>query len=83
MHGNPKECRKQALACMALAKEAHTEEAQRLFRELAESWSRLAVELEDAQNLLAVLAGMKFETFEATSYSDEDGPVAVETRVKA
>jgi len=83
MPGNPKECHEQALVCMALAKEAHTQAAQRLFHELAESWFRLAVELEDAQNLLAVLAEMEVETFEVALYSDEDGPVAVEARVKA
>jgi len=59
MPGNPNECRQHALACTLLAKEATTEQSKRLFHDLAQSWSQLAVELEDAQSLLAALSAME------------------------
>ena len=47
MPGNPKECRQHALNCLRLAKEATTKPSKH-----AQSWTRLAAELEQAQALL-------------------------------
>jgi hypothetical protein len=55
MPGNPKECRQHALNCMILAKGATTAEAKQTFHNLAQSWTRLAVELESAQTFLNAL----------------------------
>jgi hypothetical protein len=44
-----------ALNCMLLAKEATTEQSKQTFLNLAQSWTRLAAELEDADALLKVL----------------------------
>jgi len=51
MPGDPRECTQHARACMILAKEATTAQSKQLFHDLAQSWSRLAAELEDAQSL--------------------------------
>jgi hypothetical protein len=72
MPGDPKECRQQALACMLLAKEAHTEQGKRLFHELAQSWFRLAIQHEDAQSLLSALNGMTFDNAIETTLSIEE-----------
>jgi hypothetical protein len=52
MPGDPKECRKHALNCMLLAKEARTAEAKSRLLHLAQTWTKLAVELEQAQAYL-------------------------------
>jgi hypothetical protein len=56
MPGDPKECRQRALNCMLLAKEASTEQSKKTFLDLAQSWTRLASELEDAEALLKTLS---------------------------
>jgi hypothetical protein len=61
MPGNPKECRQHALNCMRLAKEATTSQSQETFQNLAQSWTRLAAELEDAQALLNALNEMELK----------------------
>lgn len=61
MPGDPKQCRQHALNCMLLAKRATTEESRQTFHNLAQSWTRLAVELEGAQALLNGLNGMEFK----------------------
>jgi hypothetical protein len=55
MPGNPKQCRQHALCCMLLAKEATTDDSKRTFQQLAQSWTRLAEELEAAEALLDAL----------------------------
>jgi hypothetical protein len=52
MPGNPKECRAHALNCALLAKNASTPETRATFLHLQRSWTRLAVELEQAEVLL-------------------------------
>ena len=52
MPGDPKECRQRALNCLLLAKDATSEEARRTFLSLANTWTGLAAELEDAQALI-------------------------------
>lgn len=55
MPGDPKECRQRALSCMLLAKDATTEDAKRTFFTLAQSWTRLAAELDDSEAFLKTL----------------------------
>jgi hypothetical protein len=64
MPGDPKECRRHALNCMILANGATTGEAKQTFHNLAQSWTRLAVELESAQAFLNALT-------DATDQRDE------------
>ena len=52
MPGDPKECREHAKNCSRLASEAKTEHARETFENLARTWLRLAVDLENAQALL-------------------------------
>jgi hypothetical protein len=52
MPGDPKECRQHALNCMLLAKQTANQESKQTFLGLAQSWTSLAVELEDSQALL-------------------------------
>jgi hypothetical protein len=52
MPGDPKECRQHALNCMLLAKQTANQESKQTFLSLSQSWTRLAVELENAQPLL-------------------------------
>jgi hypothetical protein len=52
MPGDPKECRQHALNCMLLAKQTANQESKQTFLSLSQSWTRLALELENAQALL-------------------------------
>ena len=52
MPGDPNECRDHARNCLRLAELAASREATRIFVDLAHSWTRLAIDLENAQNLL-------------------------------
>ena len=61
MPGDPKECRHHAYNCMLLAKQATTAESKQTFHNLAQSWTRLATELEQAQVLLKALNGVEFK----------------------
>jgi len=70
--GDPKECRQHALNCMLLAKGATTVESKETFHKLAQSWTRLAVELEDAQALLNALSEMEFKNAPAETDRDEE-----------
>jgi hypothetical protein len=69
---DPRECTQHARACMILAKEATTAQSKQLFHDLAQSWSRLAAELEDAQSLLAALNGMEFKNALETRFSSDE-----------
>jgi len=55
MPGNPHECRLNAAHCSELAKTAVTSECRALLA-LADTWKRLAAELEADQSLLQVLS---------------------------
>jgi len=60
-------CRRHALNCRRLAKEATTTQSKQTFQNLAQSWTRLAAELEQAQALLNSLNGMEFKNAPASS----------------
>ena len=51
--GDPKECRQHAR--MQIAEEARSADVARTFVDLTHSWTKLAIELESAQALLAAL----------------------------
>jgi hypothetical protein len=51
MPGDPKECRLHALRCTELAKKPDSPERAQVFRNLAQQWLKLAIELEHAQAL--------------------------------
>jgi hypothetical protein len=61
MPGDPRECRQHALNCMLLAKETANQESKQTFFGLAQSWTGLAVELEDAQALLNAINEIDLE----------------------
>ena len=52
MPGNPKECREHAKHCLELARGAPSALGKARFEDLAQSWVRLANDLERAQALL-------------------------------
>jgi hypothetical protein len=52
MPGDPKECRQHALTCVRLAKTSPSPQAREQFANLANTWLRLAYDLERAQALL-------------------------------
>ena len=58
MPGDPKDCRKHAERCRELAGSLPDKRAREIFAQLAESWLRLAVELEDAQAFLDTLTNL-------------------------
>ena len=47
--GNPYQCRLYAGRCLALAKRARKPQARQVFTEMAETWNRLAAEMEADQ----------------------------------
>ena len=55
MPGDPKEARAQAANCMLLAKTSSSPTVQKTFADLADQWSRLANELDDALTLLKAM----------------------------
>jgi hypothetical protein len=52
MPGDPSECREHAKSCLQLAAEAHSSQSKETFESLAETWLRLAADLEQARALL-------------------------------
>jgi hypothetical protein len=48
MPGDPNECREHAESCLRLAAETHNPQAKETFESLAQTWLRLAVDLEAA-----------------------------------
>jgi hypothetical protein len=52
MPGDPKECRQHALTCVRLTKTSPSPQAREQFANLANTWLRLAYDLERAQALL-------------------------------
>ena len=55
MPGDPRECRQHALTCVRLAQTSASSQAREQFANLAQTWIRLADELESTENLLAAL----------------------------
>ncbi len=55
MPGDPKECRQHAVACLRLAQTAASPEAREHFASIANTWLKLADELETTKALLAAL----------------------------
>ena len=55
MPGDPKECRQHALNCVHLAQTAATPRSREHFANLAQTWVRLAEDLERAQGFLNAL----------------------------
>jgi hypothetical protein len=55
MPGNPKECRRHALACMQISQASASPGAREHFADLARTWLRLAGDLESAQALTDLL----------------------------
>jgi hypothetical protein len=60
MPGNPYQCRLNAKRCLKLAEHAKRPEMQQTFTALAETWTRLAAELESDQTLLQAISEMEF-----------------------
>jgi hypothetical protein len=52
MPGDPKECREHAKTCLRMASEAHTPQAKERLESLAQTWLRLATDLETAKALI-------------------------------
>jgi hypothetical protein len=61
MPGNPTECHEHALAWMQLGEGAASPETREAFLHLADSWERLAAELESAQSFLSASDQPEFE----------------------
>jgi len=55
MPGDPEECRLRALQCSQMAKRVASRQERLTFLRLRRSWTRMAVEIEDAQAYLATL----------------------------
>ena len=55
MPGDPKECRQHALNCVRLAQTGTTPQSREHFASLAQTWVRLAEDLERAQGFLNAL----------------------------
>jgi hypothetical protein len=52
MPGDPSECREHANNCLRMASEARTRHGKETFLKLADSWLRLAAELDAAKALI-------------------------------
>ncbi len=61
MPGDPNECRLNAALHLRLANRASTPEIRQSFAILAETWTRLAAELESEQALLNTLSELEFD----------------------
>jgi hypothetical protein len=72
MPGDPTKCRERAMDCLLLAKEASDAQSKQMFLDLAQSWSRLAAELDDTLAFLNTLKTIKFEEgSEERAFSDD------------
>jgi hypothetical protein len=60
MPGNPDQCRLNAVRCSTLAERARRPEMRQSFNDLAETWTRLAAELESDQALLRAISELEF-----------------------
>jgi hypothetical protein len=77
MPGNSDQCRMNAARCSKLAERARRPEMRQAFTALADTWTRLAAELESDQALLRAISEMEFsEPYEAL-------PLALKLRTSA
>ena len=66
MPGNPAQCRLNAARCLKLAKRARRSEVRETLTALADTWTRLAAELESDEALLRTMSELEFsEPYEA------------------
>jgi hypothetical protein len=66
MPGDPNQCRLNAQRCLLLAKRARRPQMRRNLTALAETWTKLAAELESDQVLLSAIAELEFgEAYDA------------------
>jgi hypothetical protein len=66
MPGDPRQCRLYAGRCLAIARRARKPEARQIFSEMAETWNRLAAEMEADQTLFQAISEMELsEPYEA------------------
>jgi hypothetical protein len=66
MPGNPDQCRLNAARCLRLAERARKPEMRETFLALADTWTKLAAELESDEALLRAISDMEFsEPYEA------------------
>ena len=77
MPGDPYQCRLNAERCLTLAEGARKSEARQTFITLADTWTRLAAELEADQTFLKALNELQF------SEPCEALPVALNLRSRA
>jgi hypothetical protein len=59
MTGNSQQCRLNAVHCLALAGQAISPDSRRDFIALADTWNRLAAELESDEALLQAMSEME------------------------
>lgn len=70
MPGDPYQCREYAARYSALAKRAWRPEVRQVFTELAETWTKLAAEIEADQQLLGTLSEIEHgEPYEALPHA--------------
>jgi hypothetical protein len=60
MPGDPRQCRLNAKRCLRLAARARRPEARQTLTALAETWTRLAAELESDEVLLCTISELEF-----------------------
>ena len=76
MPGDPKECRKNAGCCRQCAARAPNAVAREAFANLADTWDRLAVELEGTLRLAKVIEAIEAESYLAPLAIDVQKPAA-------
>ena len=84
MSGDPQRCRERALKCRYLANEARTPHSKQMFLDLAETWFRLAAELDDTNTFLHALKAMEFEDVseDGGQPADRDGSAPCQRGLK-
>jgi hypothetical protein len=55
MPGDPRECREHALRCLELAKAASSPQVKARFLDLANTWTKLAADLEETQAIMGIM----------------------------
>lgn len=70
MPGDPDQCRLNAARCLALAERAWRPEVRQAFIDLAQTWKKLAAEIESDQALFRAISEMEFgEPYEALPFA--------------
>ena len=72
MSGDPQRCWERALKCRYLANEARTPQSKQMFLDLAETWFRLAAELDDTNTFLNALKAIEFEDVSEDAYQETE-----------